>query len=274
MTGAPPEKAAEYLARIEFPETDPRRIDPEHDTLRRLVSAHLTAVPFENLAITGHPHRDDDGEGVSLAIPALYEKIVRHGRGGFCFENNGLFVWLLRGLGYDVDRCAARVVSDADALGRPPANHHTALVHLDRPYVVDAGSGTPQPREPVPLDGTVVTDAVGIDWRTVPDDTALSDYTLQYRESEDWSIRYRFQTEPRELCYFAATCEFLANEPGGTFTSSPIVKRSTETGTLALDADSLTRDGERTAAVDVGEWDRVLHDEFGISLPSEADHTG
>lgn len=270
MTGAPPGKAAEYLHRIEFPETDPRRIDPDHDTLRRLVSAHLTAVPFENLAIVGHPHWGGDGEGVSLRISALYEKIVCRGRGGFCFENNGLFVWLLRGLGYDVDRCAARVVSDADELGRPPANHHTSVVHLDRPYVVDVGSGTPQPREPVPLDGTLVTDGVGIDWQTVPDDTALSDYTLQYRESEEWSIRYRFQTDPRDLCYFTAACEFLANEPGGTFTSAPIVKRSTETGTLGLDADTLTRDGEAAEAVDPGEWDRVLRERFGVSL-AEAD---
>lgn len=261
-------KAEQYLDRIRFAVNDVEEVDANHETLRALLSAHLTTVPFENLAIVGHPHRNIDGNGVSLQLPDLFEKIVRQERGGYCFETNGLFVWLLRTLGYDTDRCAARVVTDDETLGRPPANHHTILVHLNQPFLVDVGSGVPQLREPVPLDGTVITDGVGIEWRVVPDSTPLSDFTLECRESDTWSIQYRFQTKSRKLSYFEATCEFLANEPDGTFTSTPIVMRSTESGHLSLDDDTMTQKSDSSVSVLVrpDEWDQILKSRFGISL--------
>jgi N-hydroxyarylamine O-acetyltransferase len=242
---------------------------PDAATLARLQSTHVRRVPFENLAIVGDPHCDADGAGVSLRLPDLYEKIVERRRGGFCFELNGLFGWLLSELGFDADRCAARV-TDEGGIGRPPANHHTLVVHLDQPYLVDVGSGTPQPREPIPLGGAVREDAAGVAWRVDEDDTALSDYVLRVREpAEDWQVRYRFQTEPRHLSFFEATCEFLANEPGGTFTSGPTVQRSTAAGSIALDEDSLTRvapDDETETAVPPSDWHDALAREFGVRL--------
>lgn len=260
-----------YLHRIGLTQATESSIDPDLETLERLVDAHVRSVPFENLAIVGHPHEDAPGPGVSLFLPDLYEKIVRQNRGGFCFEVNGLFNWLLGALGYDVDRCAARVVSDADSVGRPPANHHTTVVHLDRRYLVDVGTGTPQVRVPVPLDGTVVTDDVGAERRVVADDVALSDFTLQLRRpgAEGWEVRYRFRTAPRKLTFFEATCEYLANEPDGTFTSGPTVQRSTREGSVVLDAETLTRthgteSSETTVTPD--EWDAVLRREFAVEI--------
>ncbi|WP_435348503.1 arylamine N-acetyltransferase family protein [Haloarchaeobius sp. HRN-SO-5] len=259
-----------YLDRIGLVNLQAADATPDRETLRRVVSAHVTSVPFENLAIVGDPNGTATGDGVSLFLPDLYEKLVEGRRGGFCFEVNGLFDWLLSELGYDVDRCAARVVGDDESIGRPPANHHTNVVHLDRRFLVDVGTGTPQLRTPVPLDGVVVEDAAGVRWRVVPDDGPLSDYTLRLREpGEDWTVRYRFQTTPRKLTFFEATCEFLANQPDGTFTSGPIVKRSTADGSVGLDADALARTvGAETTTTDVApdEWHAVLAREFGIRL--------
>ncbi|MFB6270373.1 MAG: arylamine N-acetyltransferase [Halobacterium sp.] len=258
-----------YLDRIGLTEWRADAVTPDRENLCLLVAAHLTSVPFENLAIVGDPHGDWDGDGVSLFLPDLYEKLVERERGGYCFELNGLCNWLLGELGYDADRCAARVTDEGE-VGRPPANHHTNVVHLDQSYVVDVGSGTPQLRGIVPLDGSVVEDVVGVQWRVDRDDTALSDYVLRVREpGGDWRVRYRFQTEPRTLSYFEATCEYLANEPDGTFTSGPTVQRSTPDGSLVLDADTLTRtvDGQETQIdVDPGEWHDVLTREFGVRL--------
>ena len=244
---------------------------PDRATLARVLEAHVTGVPFENLAIVGDPHGEREGDGVSLSVPDLYRKMVEDGRGGFCFELNGLLTWLLRELGYDADRCAARIGGGDDSLGRPPANHHTTVVHLDRPLLVDAGTGTPQVREPVPLDGTVVDDAAGVSWRVAPDDAPLSDFALWLREpgDDDWRRRYRFRVTPRELSFFEATCEFLAGEPDGTFTSGPIVQRSTAEGSLRLDADTLTRTAggdETQTPVAPDAWHATLEREFGLSL--------
>lgn len=260
-----------YLDRIGLSDLSAGAVTPDRETLGRVLEAHVTGVPFENLAIVGDPYGEWTGDGVSLRLPDLYRKIVDDRRGGFCFELNGLFTWLLRELGYDVDRCAARIGGDEDSLGRPPANHHTTVVRLDRPYLVDAGTGTPQVREPVPLDGTVVEDAAGVSWRVAPDDAPLSDFALRRRGpgDDDWHLRYRFRVTPRTLSFFQATCEFLAGEPDGTFTSGPIVQRSTPEGYLRLDADTLTRaagSDERETTVATGEWHATLEREFGLRL--------
>ncbi len=70
--------------------------------LERLHERHLLRVPFENLNI--HLKRP-----IRLDIPSLFDKIVRQKRGGFCYELNHLFHWLLRSLGYDSILVSARV---------------------------------------------------------------------------------------------------------------------------------------------------------------------
>ena len=72
----------------------PRRLEQTLEGLAELGLAHLCAVPFENLDIAA-------GRALSLEPEAIYDKIVARRRGGFCYELNGLFAWLLRELGFD-----------------------------------------------------------------------------------------------------------------------------------------------------------------------------
>jgi N-hydroxyarylamine O-acetyltransferase len=267
----PATNSDEYLSRIGI---DPATVrDPDRETLERLQRAHVTTVPFETLSITGNPYGDRDGEGVSLFLPDLYEKIVDRRRGGFCFELNGLFGWLLGELGYDVDRIAARVVGD-DGDARPPANHHSHLVHLDRPYVVDVGFGTRGLRRPVALDGSVRSDATGTDWRVAEADRPDAEYVTQRRgpTGDDWTDGYLFDTTPRKLAFFEATCEYLATAPDSTFTGDPIVAVATERGYRKLKPETLTRweRGEETEReVSEAEWDDLLESEFDLRYPAE-----
>jgi N-hydroxyarylamine O-acetyltransferase len=246
-----------YLERIGVaPDTV---IEPDRETLARLQAAHVQRVPFENLAIVGDPHPDAvpddcasidavpddcapiDAEGVVLDTTHLQAKVVERERGGYCFELNGLFHSLLATLGYDVDRVAARVVgSDGD--DTPPANHHANVVHLDERFVVDVGMGTPQMRRPTPVDGTEVTDDVGVTWRVVASDRVDATHETQYREPHegDWTTRYVFDDDPRTLEYFAATNEFLQSSPASPFTGDPVVSIATADGYRRLDADTQT----------------------------------
>src|SRR5258708_24457185 len=66
-------------------------LEPSLPLLRTLHEAHMLAVPFENLSI-------HYGQPITLGDEALYDKIVRRRRAGFCYELNGLFAWLLRQL--------------------------------------------------------------------------------------------------------------------------------------------------------------------------------
>src|SRR6188474_3432296 len=100
---------AAYLERIDY--RGP--LDPTAETLRRLQVAHLRAVPFENLSIHA-------GEPITLEDGALFEKIVERRRGGFCYEVNGLFAALLRGLGFEVSMLAAGVAKNSRSDGTTP----------------------------------------------------------------------------------------------------------------------------------------------------------
>ena len=265
-----------YLSRIGI---DPDSLgEPSLSTLRRLQHAHVTTIPFETLAVTGHPFDEaDDGEGVRLEHPHLFEKIVERERGGFCFELNGLFNWLLTDLGFDADRVAARVLDD-DGVGRPPANHHSNVVELDRRYVVDVGMGVPSMRRPTPLDGEVRTDEAGVSWRVVesdrPDETHLTQY--RYEPDGEWRDRYLFSDTPRMLTYFEATCDYLQSAPESSFTGDPVVIRPTDDGHRKLAPESLTRYvGNESSEREIGaaEWDDLLEREFGIDYRVETDES-
>src|SRR5690625_1893055 len=81
---------ARYLERIGY--SGP--IDGSINTLIQIQERHLHNVPYENFDILKQMP-------LSLEIPDLFDKIVVKGRGGYCFELNALFSWLLQELGYN-----------------------------------------------------------------------------------------------------------------------------------------------------------------------------
>lgn len=259
--------AKRYLSRIGLPSL---RVDePDVPTLARLQRAHVTAVPFETFSITGDPRSARAGGGVDLSIGSLYEKVVDASRGGFCFELNGVFGWLLTALGFDVTRLAGRMVSAIEV----PANHHPLLVTLDEPYLVDVGMGAPMLRAPVGLGESADPDAAGVRWRVVESERPDAEWLLQYREAEGpWQDRYVFDTTARTLAYFAATCEYLQTAPESGFTDSPVVTMATADGYKKLKPEtfSVTRGTETTERpVGDGEFHDRLREEFGIVFPSD-----
>ncbi|HEX4845653.1 MAG TPA: arylamine N-acetyltransferase, partial [Geothrix sp.] len=103
------------------------------DTLFALHFAHATRVPFENLDI-------QMGLPIRLDLPSLQDKLVRRRRGGYCFEQNTLFLAALKVIGFDVIACEARV-----RLGAPdilPRTHMLLLVRMEEAFwLSDVGFG-------------------------------------------------------------------------------------------------------------------------------------
>ena len=79
----------QYLHRLQVNTTE----NPSYSFLSKLQEQHLSTIPFENLDI-------HQGNKIVLDQDRIYEKIVKCGRGGFCYELNGLFCRLLRSLGF------------------------------------------------------------------------------------------------------------------------------------------------------------------------------
>lgn len=80
----------------------------------------------------------------------MQDKILRRGRGGWCYETNGLLAWALGAIGFRVRRAMAAAYNDAlpaNSMG----NHVVALVTLDgEDWLCDLGLGDAL-RAPIPL---------------------------------------------------------------------------------------------------------------------------
>src|SRR6185312_7346412 len=104
-----------YFARIGY--DGPRT--PTLETLAGIHFRHPQAIPFEDLdALLRRP--------IGLTAAALESKLVRGGRGGWCFEQNLLLRDVLQSLGFRVTGLAARVVWNAPE-GAVRARSHVLL---------------------------------------------------------------------------------------------------------------------------------------------------
>jgi len=103
--------------------------------LSALTAAHTQAIPFENLdVLLGRP--------ISLEPDALFQKLVVDRRGGYCFEQNGLFLEVLRELGFQVTPISARVRLQRPRDFTPPRTHVFLRVELDgESWLTDVGVG-------------------------------------------------------------------------------------------------------------------------------------
>lgn len=230
-------------------------IKPDLANLERLQRAHLTAVPFENLHVfAGRPTGTTD----ERTVP----KVVDQRRGGWCFELNGAFAWLLSELGYQVTRHAANVVKPNPS---PMPSHLTLQVTLDRPYLVDVGFGDSFIR-PLPLDSEGPHDGGVGPYRFMFD---AGTTTLIALGDAEPTPEYRFSPEVRRPEDFEEASIYLRTTPGLQWTQSRFATRLLDGGpdrvTLLEDVLKFRMDGnwsEQSVAPD--DWPDLLMQWFGM----------
>lgn len=250
-------KIEQYLQRINY--NGP--VTPSVETLRKLHLAHLYAVPFENLSI-------HNGEPIVLNEDALFEKIVVNRRGGFCYEDNGLFAWLLRALGFDVTMLSARVANAKGEFG-PEFDHMTLLVQLEQRWLCDVGFGESF-REPLLVDERAPQIQDNNAYRIDVEGADL--LLLASINGGDWHHQYKFNLEPHEFRDYEEMCRYHQTSPDSHFTKGRLCSLATSDGRLTLSGMKLittstvqqVRD-EKVLANDE-EYDRVLAENFGVSL--------
>ncbi|MCC6648715.1 MAG: arylamine N-acetyltransferase [Polyangiaceae bacterium] len=108
---------------------------PSEAQLHALALAHVQRVPFENLDVLL-------GRGVSIDPDAVFDKLVRRRRGGYCFEQNTLLHRVLSSLGYDAELLSARVRLGRGRDVTPARTHVLNRVRLGGvSYLLDVGVG-------------------------------------------------------------------------------------------------------------------------------------
>ena len=243
-----------YLERIGLKRTE---VSANLASLRLLQRSHLLAVPFENLDI--HWKRP-----IVLDLDRFYRKIVEEGRGGFCYELNGLFDQLLRELGFETRLISARVFNGTSH-GRE-YDHAAIIVSIrDEEHLADVGFGD-FAAEPL----SFILD------RAQADQTgtfAIGRFDDEYfevakREGDEWKSEYIFKDVARDLAEFTEMCDFQQFSPESHFTKGKLCSIMTANGRKTL-TDSkfiVTSRGEKTERqiADDADFYRVLNDEFGI----------
>ena len=242
---------------------------PTGEALDELQRAHLTHVPFENLDIAlGRPIR--------LDLDALVRKVLRDGRGGYCYELNGLFAALLRPMGYAADLLSARVTTEGGGVTED-FDHLALLVtspHLSQPHLVDVGFGDAF-LQPLPMEDGLSRQegekAVGL----ARGDDGRWGYCEDH--GNGWEAQYLFSTRPRRMAEFEERNRWQQTSPQSHFTQKRVASRVTRTGRVTLTLSSgvqrliTTENGFRSERdIPVADVARVLEEHFGIRLDDTA----
>ena len=192
---------AAYLRRIGLQATPLAELEG----LRALHFAHATRIPFENLDV-------QMGRPIRLDLDSLQDKLVRRGRGGYCFEHNTLFLAVLKAVGFSAFPGEARV--RLGALEVLPRTHMLLLVRVDGAlWLCDVGFGGRGLLHPMPLDGEAHRQFM--DTFRVAEEGHLR--VLQSFYMGAWEDLYAFEPEPRLPIDFELANHYTSTHPESRF---------------------------------------------------------
>jgi N-hydroxyarylamine O-acetyltransferase len=247
-----------YFSRIDY--RGP--LEPTFEALSALQTAHMLRVPFENLDIVPL-HR-----AIYLDESSLWEKIVGQNRGGFCYELNGLFAWLLQQLGFQVTYLNARVFRRTGELGID-FDHLTLLAGVPGTtprWLTDVGFGDSS-LEPLLLQEGVQTQGK----RAYRLESTNGGWIVWQKDyDQPWTRQYFFDLLPRAFPHdYEAACTYHQKSPQSSFTRGSVISRATANGRVTLEEGKLiiTENGKRSEQPVTGpEWPRLLREHFGVVL--------
>ena len=257
-----------YFARIGY--TGSR--EPSSATLSAIHSHHARTIPFENLDVLL-------GRGIRIDPDAIAEKLVGARRGGYCFEQNGLLMAVLRALGFTVTPLLARV------RWQVPADVATGLTHLilrveceAGAFLADVGFGSMSLYRPLAFEfGREQT--VAMEWRRLVLQTEASItggppvgvIAHQAQIGTDWLDVYRFTGESVAQIDFEVGNWFTSCHPQSRFVQNLVASRCDEDHRCTLFNREFTirhRDGRVSQRTVDSPEDllRILRDHFKLQL--------
>ena len=255
-------KLGRYFSRIGY-SGDTR---PTVSTLASLLRRHACSIPFENIDV-------QLGRSLTIDVEDAFEKIVERGRGGWCYEQNGLFGWALSEVGFEVMRVSGAV--RRDERGDAALNNHLCLL------VREPGAGKPVYLADVGFGGSM----------TAPIELTESEHTqppyrivlrffeerhwLLSEESADGESNYEFVAKPADETALAAKSEQLQNDPQSGFVQTLVVQKRLPDAHVCLRGRvlaTMTATGKQsTLLVSAAELAATVSELCGLEVPGIAE---
>lgn len=251
-----------YAARIGFSGV----LQPTWDVLDELALLHVCAVPFENLDILM-------GKPILLDLPNLERQIVTNQRGGYCFQQNGFMLEVLRQIGFDVTPLSGRVRLGVDREFLPPRTHLFLKVLLDgENWIFDAGVGSASLTSIIRLDSREAQSTRHETRRIVEE---AGRFFHQILIGEDWVDVYEFTGEEmpeidREVGNWWTSTSLKAK-----FAQNLMAGRARPDGSrigILNDQFTVRRDGKVVETSQIESADQLLElleEQFGLLFPAE-----
>ena len=243
---------------------------PTLETLRELQLRHTAEFPFETLSTMLRVP-------VPVDPPAVQDKLLRQGRGGYCFELNQLFLLLLQALGFEARGLTGRVVMGGPEDAQTARTHMLVLVTLDgMRYIADVGFGGMVPTCPLLLDSEAEQATPHEPYRLSQVDGT---YTLRALVGEEWRAMYLFDLQTVADIDYTVASWYVSTHPESPFLGQMIVTRTGHQlrKTLHNGSFAIHRLGETSERVQLRDVDtvlEVLRDEFVIQVPEHPELRG
>jgi N-hydroxyarylamine O-acetyltransferase len=240
--------------------------EPTLAVLRAIHAAHPDAITFENL---------DPLMRVPVRIDAqsIQNKLIAAGRGGYCYELNGLLAGVLRALGFQVTGLSARALF-GHAPGSTPRTHMLLKVETaEGPHIADVGFGSRTLSAPLRLEERIEQQTPHGLYRLIRAGAYLEEQALIEGE---WKGLYRFTLEEQTPQDYDVCNWYHSTNPTSYFTTKLMVSRFDGERRLGLFNNQLSihhADGrtERRVFSSPAEIADVLERDFRIALPTPRD---
>lgn len=245
---------AAYLRRIGYSGS----LRTDLTTLTALHRAHLRAIPFENLDV-------QLGRPPDMCLETMFDKLVMRGRGGWCYEMNGIFGWALEEIGFDVMRIAGGVMRE-QAGDQQMGNHLCLIVKIDRDYLADVGFGGALER-PIPLQAG--------DHDCTPFHAGLTNAGDDYwrfseRAHDRPPFSFDFRAEPADEALLAAKCNWQGRDQASNFTMNLVAQQRLGARHVTLRGRVLTETSAASSTRNIvnsaKELTNILKTVFSLSL--------
>lgn len=237
--------------------------EPTLETLREIHRLHPQAIVFENLnPLMRWP--------VKLDEASIQQKLLRGGRGGYCYEHNLLLMNVLKTLGFEVRGLAARVIRNGEEDEITPRGHMLMSVTVEsQPYLVDVGFGGATLTGPIRLEP-------GLEQPTAHEPYRLTKtnghFMLQQKVRYVWVSLYRFDLQEQFLPDYEMANWYMSSHPDSHFLYTLAVARTGPGRRHTLRNNSLAvhhvqGQTERHTLTTAAELRDALVDIFELQLP-------
>ncbi len=250
----------EYLNRIKYL----RKPQKDLNTLKILHERHVFNIPFENLDVQ---HKIE----IRLEKSHLFKKVIENYRGGFCYELNYLFWFLLTDLGFDAYIISAQIF-DGEKIG-PEYDHMALIINLNgKNWLADVGFGDLFVK---PLNIEVGEEQFdGRNYFVIKNWDKKTFLLSMSKNRIDYEKKYLFKIDKKEVEDFSEQCYFKQYSPSSYFVKNKVITLPIENGRKTIfNSKYIVKNNENKTELmieTIKEEKKILKNEFDIQVKTYA----